>query len=454
MNRRLMERPVQNSIDSDVQRPTAFTIGRRLAALSLAALLGGCHQSQGPAPLPVAVVSVAVQASPSGEAGAPLRYPIEVAARYSNGMSFRIAGQLIERRVRLGDAVRKGEVLARLDSVDAEKQAAIARAALQAAESRLTFAKQQIERDRTQASQELIAQSQLEQTQDAYSAALAARAQAVDQLALALNTLRYNSLIAEHNGIITSENADTGQVLSAGQPVYGLAWSDETDVILDAAPSDLPLFTAGRAASVTFLALPERRFEARVREVSPAADPQSRTYRVKLTLADPGPDVRLGMTGEAVIARASSSSGSGATPGLEAAGAAAASAVADGAATGVAATDGAATGVAATGGPVTAAVFEIPATAVFHKGESAAVWTIRPSDSTLELRPISVRGYGERTAYIDRGLREGDSIVAAGVHTVYAGEHVTPVKPLFAADDTRGEARKTAAISRAASTAP
>jgi multidrug efflux system membrane fusion protein len=435
---------VQNSIDSDVQRPTAFTIGRRLAALSLAALLGGCHQSQGPAPLPVAVVSVAVQASPSGEAGAPLRYPIEGAARYSNGMSFRIAGQLIERRVRLGDAVRKGEVLARLDSVDAEKQAAIARAALQAAESRLTFAKQQIERDRTQASQELIAQSQLEQTQDAYSAALAARAQAVDQLALALNTLRYNSLIAEHNGIITSENADTGQVLSAGQPVYGLAWSDETDVILDAAPSDLPLFTAGRAASVTFLALPERRFEARVREVSPAADPQSRTYRVKLTLADPGPDVRLGMTGEAVIARASSSSGSGATPGLEAAGAAAASAVAD----------GAATGVAATGGPVTAAVFEIPATAVFHKGESAAVWTIRPSDSTLELRPISVRGYGERTAYIDRGLREGDSIVAAGVHTVYAGEHVTPVKPLFAADDTRGEARKTAAISRAASTAP
>jgi membrane fusion protein, multidrug efflux system len=434
-----MERPVQNSIDFDVRRPTAFTIGRHLAALSLAALLGGCHQSQGPAPLPVAVVSVAVQASPSGEAGAPLRYPIEVAARYSNGMSFRIAGQLIERRVRLGDAVRKGEVLARLDSADAEKQAAIARAALQAAESRLTFAKQQIQRDRAQASQELIAQSQLEQTQDAYSAALAARAQAVDQLALALNTLRYNSLIAEHNGIITSENADTGQVVSAGQPVYGLAWSDETDVILDAAPSDLPLFTVGRAAGVTFLALPERRFEARVREVSPAADPQSRTYRVKLTLADPGPDVRLGMTGEAVIARASSSSGSGAMPGLEATGAAAAGAVAAG---------------AATGGPATAAVFEIPATAVFHKGESAAVWTIRPSDSTLELRPISVRGYGERTAYIDRGLREGDSIVAAGVHTVYAGEHVTPVKPLFAADDTRGEARKTAAISRAASTAP
>jgi multidrug efflux system membrane fusion protein len=418
---------VQNLIGPNVQRPAAFT--RHLVALSLAALFGGCHQSQGVAPLPVAVVSVAVQASPTGEAGAPLRYPVEVAARYSNTMSFRVAGQLIERRVRLGDAVRKGEMLARLDSVDAAKQAASARAALQAAESRLTFAQQQIERDRAQASQELIAQTQLEQTQDAYSAALAARAQAADQLALALNTLRYNTLIAEHNGTITSENADTGQVVSAGQPVYGLAWSDETDVILDAAASDLPLLTTGRAARVTFFALPARRFEARVREVSPAADPQSRTYRVKLTLADPGPDVRLGMTGDAMIARASLSNGSGATPGVAAAGVAAA-------------------GVAAGG------VFEIPATAVFHQGENAAVWTIRASDSTLELRPINVRGYGERTAYVDRGLREGDSIVAAGVHTVYAGEHVAPVKPLFAGDDARGEAPKTAAIPRAASITP
>jgi multidrug efflux system membrane fusion protein len=404
---------------SGVRRPTALGMVRDVAALCLAVLLAGCHRSEVPAPLPVAVVSVAVHASPAAGAGAPLRYPVEVAARYSNAMSFRVAGQLIERRVRLGDAVRKGEVVARLDSVDAGKQAASARAALQAAESRLTFAKQQIERDQAQASQELIARSQLEQTQDAYSAALAGRAQAADQLALALNTLRYNSLIAEHDGIITSENADTGQVVSAGQPVYGLAWSDETDVILDAAPSDLRLLAVGRLASVTFLALPERRFEARVRELSPAADAQSRTYRVKLTLADPGPDVHLGMTGEATIARASSPSGAGATRGV-----------------------------------ATPEVFEIPATAVFHQGENAAVWTIRSSDSTLELLPVSVLGYGERTAYVDRGLREGDSIVAAGVHTVYAGEHVRPVKPLFAADNTHGETQETAAIPRAAGIAP
>jgi len=405
---------MQNSTGFDARGAGAPSMARGLAALLLGAMLGGCHQGQAPAPPPVPVVSIAVQASSGAQSGTPPRYPVEVAARYSNVMSFRVAGQLIERRARLGDTVRRGEVVARLDSADAEKQKASARAALQAAESRLTFAKLQIDRDRAQASQELIAQSELEQTQDAYSAALAARAQAADQLALAQNTLRYNSLIAEHNGVITSENADTGQVVSAGQAVYGFAWSDETDVTLDAAPSDLSLLTIGRAAGVTFPALPGRRFEAHVREISPAADPQSRTYRVKLTLTDPGPDVHLGMTGDATIARASSPSAAAATQ----------------------------------------SVFEIPATAVFHQDERAAVWIIRSGDSTLELRSINVSAYGERSAYVDRGLAAGDRIVAAGVHTVYAGEHVTPVKPLFAADDMRSEAQKTAAVPRAANIAP
>src|SRR5262249_6572778 len=150
-------------------------------------------------------------------------------------MSFRVPGKLIERRVRLGDTVRKGQVLARLDDIDAQKQAASAQAALDAAEHRLTYARQQLERDQAQAAHNLIATNQLEQTQDAFSAAAAGRDQAAAQWVVARNTLRYNTLMADHDGVITSENADTGQFVSAGQAVYGLAWSGDTDVILDAA---------------------------------------------------------------------------------------------------------------------------------------------------------------------------------------------------------------------------
>jgi multidrug efflux system membrane fusion protein len=362
----------------------------------LAAALTGCHGHPPAAAPPAAVVSLPVHAYSGADGGQFLRYPIEAAARYANVMSFRVAGKIVERTVRLGDVVRRGTVVARLDTTDAEKQAAAARAALDAAEHRLTFAQQTLDRDSAQFAQHLIAESALEQTQDAYSAALAARDQSADQWVVTRNALQYHSLVADHDGMITSENADTGQYVSAGQAVYGLAWSGDIDVNLDAAAGDLDRLTVGRPAEVTFSALPGRTFAARVRELAPAADPQSRTYRVKLTLAGgPGADaVRLGMTGDAMISATDSGH------------------------------------AAATSVPI----FKIPSTAIFHQGNTPAVWVIRAGNSTLELRPVTVRTYTERSAVVTSGLAEGESLVLAGVHTVFAGQHVRAVKPLFADD--------------------
>jgi RND family efflux transporter MFP subunit len=345
-------------------------------------------------------------------AGEIIRYPVETAARYSNAMSFRVAGKLIERDVRLGDSVHKGQVIARLDAVDAQKQAASAQAALDAAEHRLAFAKQQLDRDQAQFAQNLVAANQLEQTQDTYAAALAGREESAAQLVVARNTLQYNALVADHDGLITSENADTGQVVSAGQAVYGLAWSGDTDVILDAAAGDLGRIAIGQAASVTFPALPGRRFDARVREVAPAADPQSRTFRVKLTLTEPGAAVRFGMTGDATLWRVP----------------------------------------AAGNAPADAPAFKVPATAIFHQGKDPAVWVIRPSDSTLELRPVTVGSYSERGTIVTRGLRDGDTVVLAGVHTVYAGQRVKQARPLFEGEGAGDVAEQAAAINAATST--
>jgi multidrug efflux system membrane fusion protein len=373
---------------------------RALAAAPLAALvvllLGACHQQAPLAPPAAMVLASPVHSDSDAGAGESIRYPVEAAARYSNAMSFRVAGKLIERAVRLGDSVRKGQVMARLDAVDAQKQAVSAQASLEAAEHRLVFAKQQLDRDQAQFAQNLIAANQLEQTEDAYAAALAGREQSAAQLVVARNTLQYNTLVADHDGLITSENADTGQVVSAGQAVYGLAWTGDMDVNLDAAASDLYRIAVGQAASITFPALPGRLFDARVREVAPAADPQSRTYRVKLTLRQPGAAVRLGMTGDATLSPAT------------------------------------ATGNAAADGPT----FNVPATAIFHQGKDPAVWVIRSKDSTLELRSVTVGSYGDRSSLVTGGLRDGDTVVLAGVHTVYAGERVRQTKPLF---DGEGE---------------
>jgi RND family efflux transporter MFP subunit len=381
-----------------------MTVVAAVALLSLAACSGGKNAVAPPA----LVVALPVHPD-TGAGGGAIRYPVEVAARYSNPMSFRVPGKLIERKVRIGDTVKKGEIVAQLDPIDAQRQAASAKATLDAAEHRLLFEKQQLDRDSAQSEQNLIAANQLEQTQDAYSAAQAGREQAAAQWVVARNNLEYNTLIADHDGVITSENADTGQVVSAGQAVYGLAWSGDIDVTLDAAASDLGRIAVGQTASVTFPALPGRRFDARVREITPAADPQSRTYRVKLTLTQPGQVVRLGMTGDATLSPVAAGAGASGAAGAGAAGGA-----------------GTAAGVG-----VTEVSFTLPTTAIFHQGNAPAVWVINPGTSTLELRPVTVRSYSDHSTTISGGLHDGETVVLAGVHTVYAGEHVSSVRPLF-----------------------
>jgi RND family efflux transporter MFP subunit len=349
--------------------------------------LAACHNKEAAAPAPRPVVAVAVHAD-----GLPLAasLPGEVQARYSTPLSFRIAGKIIERRVRLGDVVQNGQVVARLDPADAQKNAASAAAQLEAAQHRLVYAKQQLDRDRAQAHENLIAQTQLEQTEDAYASAAAQRDQAAQQAALAKDQLQYATLAADHAGVITAEQADTGQNVSAGQAVYSLAWSGDVDVVCDVPEGALASLRVGQAATVKLGALPGRTFDARVRELSPAADPQSRTYRAKLTLDHPGPDVRLGMTADIDFARDHASS--------------------------------------------QPASFTLPSTALFHDGTTPAVWIVRAGSDQLELRRVQVAHYTERTIAVTQGLNEGERVVWQGVHTVTAGEKVRVVQPLHPED--------------------
>lgn len=332
---------------------------------------------------------MAVAVHPDGRAPVA-SLPGQVQARYSTPLSFRVAGKIVERRVRLGDTVKPGQVLARLDPADMQKNVANAQAQFDAAQHRLVYAKQQLERDRAQAHENLIAPAQLEQTQDAYAAAAAQRDAAKAQLALTADQLRYATLAADHAGVITAENADTGQNVATGQAVYQLAWSGEIDVVCDAPERLLPSLSVGHTARVSLPALSGQTFAARVREVSPAADPQSRTYRIKLTLQAPTSAVRLGMTADVAFE----------TP-----------------------------------GDATAAdPFTLPATALFHLGERPAVWVVRAGSDTLELRPVQVVRYDERTISVASGLHDGERVVLQGVHAVSAGEHVRAVAPLHPED--------------------
>jgi RND family efflux transporter MFP subunit len=361
-------------------------VAARAAVVPIICLvLAACqrHEAAAPAPRPV----VAVEAKADSIANLAT-LPGQVQSRYSTPLSFRINGKILERRVRIGDTVKAGQAVARLDPADVEKNSASARAQLDAAEHQWIYAKQQLDRDRAQAAENLIAPAQLEQTQNAYASALAQRNQAQQQAGLAGDQLRYATLTADHAGVITAEQADTGQNVTAGQAVYTLAWSGDIDVICDVPEPALGAFAVGREASVKLTALPQQTFKARVRELSPAADTQSRTWRAKLTLEAPTPDVRLGMTADIAFASAQAAKGA----------------------------------------------FTVPSTALFHDNGHPAVWIVKQPGNALELRRVEVARFGERTVTIASGIAAGERVVWQGVHTVSAGEKVRVIAPLHPED--------------------
>ncbi len=357
-----------------------------LLTVSFALLLSACSK---PAPVAEAPREVVVLQAQERGGSLPLQLPAEVQSRYVTSLSFRVAGQLVERRVHLGDVVRRGQVLARLDPADADQNAVSARAELASARQHLEAAEKQLQRDTEQAHEQLISTQQLEQSQDAHAAALSQFKAAQARAAVAGNQRDYTTLVAQHDGVISAEQANTGDVLSAGQPVYALAWSGAMDVVTDVADRQLASLQPGAAATVTLAALPGKHFQARVREISPAADPQSRTYRVKLTLEQPEPGVRLGMIGEVAI-----------TPHSDA---------------------------------NAGQVMLLPATALFHQGGKPAVWIVGV-EGKLELRPVIIAAYGERSIALSQGVTANDKVVVQGVHTLTVGEKVKPVAPLHAED--------------------
>jgi len=362
---------------------------RRLAlpaALAIAVALSACGRKEAPAPAPRPVVAMPAKAD---ERLPAWTLPGEVQARYSTPLSFRVGGKIIERQVRLGDSVTPGQIVAKLDPADATKNAAAAKAQLSAAQHQLDYARQQLDRDRAQARENLIAANQLEQTRNAYASALAQRDQAAQQAALSADQLKYTTLQADHAGVITAEQADTGQNVAAGTPVYQLAWSGDIDAICDVPESVLAGLAVGQRAHVTLGPLPGKTFAAVLREIAPAADPQSRTYRVKLTLESPSPDVRLGMTANISFDNRGSDS---------------------------------------------QATYTVPATALFHDGKEPAVWVVKPQEDTLELRRVQVLRYDARTVTLAGGVKAGERLVWQGVHTVSAGEKVRAVPPLHPED--------------------
>lgn len=305
-------------------------------------------------------------------------YSGEIRARHETQMGFRIAGKLVERLVDVGVQVQAGQVLARLDGGDAALQANSAQAQQQLAEA-------EVRRYRELRSKGFVSQSALDAKEAALKAASA-------QAGLARNQTDYTVLRADRSGVVAAVLAEPGQVLSVGQAVLRVAQDGEREVALALPEAQRAKIKLGAAAEITLLADGGAgvKLNGHLRELSPAADPVSRTYAARVSLTQRVPELALGMTASVRFIAAEKNTG-----------------------------------------------LIIPLTAIFQQGVQTAVWIVA-SDHSISLRTVKVVAYRDGGAVIADGLVAGERIVSNGVHRLSAGEKIRSIEGGAASSGANG----------------
>ncbi|NRG17969.1 efflux RND transporter periplasmic adaptor subunit [Rhizobiales bacterium] len=343
--------------------------GWTAVVLGLAALAAGCQPDaaeQADAPVePRIVWAEKVTLSDGVET---LSFTGTVRPRVDAPMAFRVGGKLAERLADVGDEVAKGDVIARLDEGDYRHGLRVAMAQEKAAEAEAERTAADLERARELKEKGHASAAVFDRAKAAADAAREALTAARERRALAENELEYAVLKADADGVVTHVAAEPGEVVTAGQPVVRLARTGEREAAIAIPESRIGAVDGGRA-SVTLWALPGKRFEAKLRELSPEADRAARTFNARFSIDDPEGEAKLGMTATVHIAR----------------------------------------------GDVERS-FVVPLSSIWYRGEAAFVWRSTEDRSGVEAVPVTVRRLDEEVAYVDGELKPGELVASLGVH--------------------------------------
>ena len=309
-----------------------------------------------------------------------------VVPRIEATLGFRVAGKILARSVDVGTIVKAGDLIAQLDPSDFRLAVDNARAALASAEADYLRAKADHERYLNLRGSTAFTPQTLEQRQSIASTTLARVDQARSQLTSAENSLAYTDLRADAPGVVTAVQAEVGQVMVQGQGVVRVARTDELEILVGVPEHRLKTVREARAASFELWSDPGHRHVAKLRELSPSADPMTRTYPARFSVVNPPEFIGLGMTATLAFER-----------------------------------------------PDAQAVAEVPLAAIFQRGTQPAVWVVDKESGIVSLRSVTIARWRDDTAAIASGVKDGEMIATAGVHKLEAGQRVKPLSQQQAA---------------------
>lgn len=356
---------------------SAARLARRAGLLGLLALMVwvvGCSPKAAPAEEPVRSVKlITVQ---STVVDASQEFSAEVRPRIESRLGFRVAGKLVQRRVEPGQRVRPGQLLAELDAQDFQLGIESAKAQVTSAQTNRDLAAADQKRYASLKEQNFISGAELERRDAVLKSAQAQLEQAQAQLNVQANQARYTRLLADVAGVVTAVDAEPGQVLQAGAPVLRLAQDGARDIVFAVPEDKVGMFKLGAMLKVRDWTGGQVR-SGKLREIAPAADPQTRTFALKLALQ--GGDLPLGST----VYVQSLEPGLGGVP-----------------------------------------VIKLPTSALREQGQQTAVWVFDPASMTVKSQWVQVATADGNQAVIAAGLQPGAQVVAAGVHVLAQGQKV------------------------------
>jgi len=310
------------------------------------------------------------------QVGEPVQLTGHVQAEKETALAFRIAGRIIERKVNVGDRVQPDQVLARLDPQNELNALRSAQAALAAAEAQLVQNRNTFSRQQTLLARGFTTKVLYDQAQQALTTSQSQVDDARAQLQVAQDRVSYTELKANVTGSVTARNAESGEVVQAGQAVFVVAREDGRDAVFDVPAPVLRAASSDPHILVSLTDDPQVKVEGRVRQVDPQADPVTRTFRVRVSLINPPASMLLGATVNGRMEVESDHA------------------------------------------------ISIPASALTNFNRQPAVWLVDPASQTVSLHNVEVSRFDPGTVVISEGLEGGEIVVTAGVQALHPGQKV------------------------------
>ena len=304
-----------------------------------------------------------------------------VEARVQSDLGFRVGGKILERSVNMGQRVQKGQMLMRLDPVDLKLSLAAQEANVEAARAKYTQAKADEARYAALVKSGAVSHQEYDQARATLDSAKAQLDAAEAQARVSNNSSEYAVLLADADGVIVRTLSEPGQVVAAGQTVIQLAHDGPREALINLPEGVRP--DLGTTASARLFGR-DHMYQARLRELSNAADPASRTFAARYVLEGEAASTPIGSTVtidiELLTKQTSGSKG-----------------------------------------------VQLPIGAIHDRGSGPGVWIV-DDKSEVKFRSVTIASIGQEQVVLSSGVQAGEKVVALGAHLLHEGQVVNVPK--------------------------